>query len=119
MALNKCITMDKTQRQRRQKRIRARVKGSKTRPRVSVYRSNRFVWVQLIDDVAGKTLLSVHGKQFTDVGKVEQAKRVGQALAELAKGQGISSVVFDRSGYQYHGRVKALAESLREGGLSV
>ncbi len=93
--------------------------GSARRPRVSVYRSNQYVWVQLIDDVAGKTVVSVHGKQFAEVGKVEQAKLVGQAVAELAKAAGISAVVFDRSGYQYHGRVKALAESLRESGLSV
>lgn len=111
--------MDRIQRQRRQQRIRARVSGTAKRPRVAVYRSNHYVWVQLIDDVSGRTLAAVHGKEFPDITKVEQAKQVGQALAEVAKAAGITTVVFDRSGYRYHGRIKALAESLRSSGLAV
>lgn len=111
--------MDRIKRQRRQARIRATLSGTATRPRVSVYRSNRYVSVQLIDDTSGTTLGAVHGKQFTGVTKLEQAKLVGETAAEVAKAAGISAVVFDRSGYQYHGRIKAVAESLRQGGLSM
>lgn len=111
--------MDRIKRQRRQHRIRARVHGTGQRPRISVYRSNHYVWVQLIDDETGRTLAAVHGKQFKGVPKLEQAKQVGQAMAEMAKAAGVTAVVFDRSGYLYHGRIKAVAESLRQGGLSV
>lgn len=111
--------MDRLKRQRRQKRIRATLHGTAARPRVSVYRSNRYVTAALIDDGQGITVSAVHGKQFDKVTKLEQAKLVGRALAEMAKNAGITAVVFDRSGYQYHGRVKAIAESLRHGGLSL
>lgn len=111
--------MDRQRRQRRQQRIRARVVGYSTRPRVSVYRSNRYVWAQLVDDQTGRTLGFAHGKSFAKVAKLEQATRVGAALAEAARAAGISAVVFDRSGYRYHGRIKALAEALRANGLSV
>jgi large subunit ribosomal protein L18 len=111
--------MDRIKRQRRQHRIRARLRGTAERPRISVYRSNHYVWVQLIDDEAGRTLAAVHGKQFAGVPKLEQAKRVGIALAAVARAAGVTAVVFDRSGYLYHGRVKAVADSLRQGGLSV
>jgi large subunit ribosomal protein L18 len=111
--------MDRLKRQRRKVRIRATLRGSAARPRVSVYRSNRYVSVALIDDETGNTLGSVHGKQFSGKPKMEQATLVGQALAEVAKASGVTAVVFDRGGYQYHGRVKAVAEALRQGGLHV
>ena len=110
--------MDRLKRQRRQQRIRARITGTNERPRVSVYRSNRYVTAQLVDDTKGVTLGAVHGKEFAKATKLEQAKLVGQALAEIAKAAGITAVVFDRSGYHYHGRVKAVAEALRQHGLS-
>jgi len=111
--------MNRLQRQRRKLRIRATLHGTAARPRVSIYRSNRFVTAALIDDESGHTLGAVHGKQFAGKPKLEQAALVGEALAEVAKAAGITAVVFDRSGYQYHGRVKAVAEALRKGGLYV
>ncbi len=99
--------------------IRKRLSGTSERPRLSVFRSNKFVYAQLIDDVVGKTLVSASISQLEDkVGtKTEVAQRIGKKIAELALAQGISAVVFDRGGYLYHGRVKALAEGAREGGL--
>jgi len=111
--------MDRIKRQRRHIRIRARIHGTAARPRVSVQRSNRYVAAQLIDDEKSATLGAVHGKEFPKAAKLEQATLVGQALAEVAKAAGITAVVFDRSGYQYHGRIKAVAEALRQGGLAL
>jgi large subunit ribosomal protein L18 len=107
------------QRLRRRRRVRAKVHGTAERPRLSVFRSNRGVNAQLIDDVAGRTLAAVNWTEDDIKGlqSMEQAKRVGAAIAERAKAAGIETVVFDRGGYQYHGRVKALAEGAREGGL--
>jgi large subunit ribosomal protein L18 len=104
---------------RRRRRVRARIRGSAERPRLSVYRSNRGVFAQLIDDDAGRTLASVSWTEsdLRKLDSMEQAKRAGQLLAERAKGAGISSCVFDRAGYQFHGRVAAVAEGAREGGL--
>ena len=104
---------------RRRRRVRAKVRGTAERPRLSVYRSNRGVFVQLIDDDAGRTLASVSWTEpdLRGLGSMEQAKRAGELLAERAKGAGIETCVFDRGGYQYHGRVKALADGAREGGL--
>jgi large subunit ribosomal protein L18 len=104
---------------RRRRRVRARIRGSAERPRLSVYRSNRGVFAQLIDDDAGKTLASVSWTEpeLRKLGSMEQAKRVGQLLAERAKGAGIETCVFDRAGYRFHGRVAAIAEGAREGGL--
>jgi large subunit ribosomal protein L18 len=102
------------------KRIRAKVSGTAQRPRLSVYRSNSEIYVQLIDDLNGVTLLasSTKDKTFTRSGnKSEQSKAVGTAVAKLAIEKGITDVVFDRGGYLYHGRIKALAEGAREGGL--
>jgi large subunit ribosomal protein L18 len=102
------------------KKIRSKVSGTAQRPRLSVYRSNAEVYVQLIDDLNGITLLaaSTKDKTFQRSGnKSEQSKAVGTELAKLAAAKGISDVVFDRGGYLYHGRVKALAEGAREGGL--
>jgi large subunit ribosomal protein L18 len=105
---------------RRRRRVRARVVGSAERPRLSVYRSNRGVFAQLVDDRAGHTLVAVNWTEpeLRKLSAAEQAKRAGELLAERAKAAGIESCVFDRGGYKYHGRVKALAEGAREGGLS-
>src|SRR5919107_398544 len=105
---------------RRRRRVRARVVGTAERPRLSVYRSNRGVFAQLIDDSKGHTVAAVNWIEpdLRKLGASEQAKRAGELLAERAKAAGIETCVFDRGGYQYHGRVKALAEGAREGGLS-
>jgi large subunit ribosomal protein L18 len=105
---------------KRRRRVRARVRGSAERPRISVFRSNRGIFAQLIDDDAGRTLAAVNWTEadLRSLKPLEQAKKAGELLAERAKGAGIESVVFDRGGYQYHGRVKALAEGAREGGLN-
>jgi large subunit ribosomal protein L18 len=107
------------QRLRRRRRVRSKVRGSAERPRVSVFRSNRGISVQLIDDDAGRTLASVAWTEddLRKLPRAEQAKRVGELLAERAKAAGVESVVFDRGGYRFHGRVAALAEGAREGGL--
>ena len=104
---------------RRRRRVRARIRGNAERPRLSVYRSNRGVFAQLIDDEAGRTVASVSWTEpeLRKLGSMEQAKRVGQLLAERAKGVGIEKCVFDRAGYRFHGRVAAIAEGAREGGL--
>lgn len=102
-------------------RIIKSVRGTTERPRLSVFRSNREIYAQLIDDTRGKTLMTVSSKAkdiATQNGtKTEKAKIVGKAIAEKAKENGIETVVFDRGGYLYHGRVKSLAEAAREGGL--
>ena len=105
---------------RRRRRVRARVTGTAERPRLSVYRSNRGVFAQLVDDDRGHTLAAVNWiePQLRGLAATEQAKRAGELLAERAKAAGIESCVFDRGGYQYHGRVRALAEGAREGGLA-
>ncbi|MBI3255563.1 MAG: 50S ribosomal protein L18 [Candidatus Andersenbacteria bacterium] len=109
--------MENSIRQRRHNRIRAKVKGTAERPRACVFRSNRLVSVQLIDDTAGKTLLSVYGDAKGKATKREQAAAVGKEVATLAGKQGIKTIVFDRGGYIYRGRVQAIAEAMREGGL--
>lgn len=109
---------------RRQKlklRIRKKIKGEPESPRLSVYRSNTEIYAQLVDDRGGKTLLAVSSTdksiQSAKVNKVEKSKLVGKLIAEKAVANGITSVVFDRNGFLYHGRVKSLAEGAREGGL--
>ena len=104
---------------RRRRRVRAKVRGTAERPRLAVFRSNKGVQAQLIDDVAGHTLAAVNWteKDLRELGRMEQAKRAGELLAQRAKDAGVDSVVFDRGGYRYHGRVKALADGAREGGL--
>ncbi len=104
---------------RRRRRVRAKVRGSAERPRLSVYRSNRGVFAQLIDDDAGKTLASVSWTEdeLKGLDRTEQAKEAGELLAKRAAEAEISTCVFDRGGYRYHGRVRALAEGAREGGL--
>jgi large subunit ribosomal protein L18 len=105
---------------RRRRRVRARVTGTAQRPRLSVYRSNRGVFAQLIDDSQGHTLAAVNWiePELRKLTASEQAKKVGELLADRAKAAGVETCVFDRGGYQYHGRVKALAEGAREGGLA-
>ena len=109
-------------RKKRVKRIRTKIFGTAERPRMSVYRSNRHIYVQIIDDILHKTLVSMStgDKEFdaNDLnGKCEQAKKVGIIIAERAKSAGIGKVVFDRGGNLYHGRIKALSDGAREGGL--
>ena len=105
---------------KRRRRVRAKVRGTAERPRISVFRSNRGIVAQLIDDDAGRTLAAVNWTEadLRDLKPMEQATRVGGLLAERAKAAGVESAVFDRGGYRYHGRVKALAEGAREGGLT-
>ena len=109
-----------TRRKRIQRIIRTKVAGTSERPRLSVFRSNTGIYAQIIDDTAGRTLASVSSKQVTAEGGngVALAAAVGRKLAVVAQEKGISKVVFDRSGYLYHGRVKSLAEGAREGGLN-
>lgn len=100
-------------------RIRAKISGTKERPRLSVFRSNTGLYVQLIDDGSGQTIVSASTREIEKKGKgkLETSQELGKLLAEKAKGEGIETVVFDRGGYQYHGRVRALAEGARAGGL--
>jgi large subunit ribosomal protein L18 len=113
------VLTKRERRLRRRRRVRARVSGTAERPRLSVYRSNRGIFAQLIDDRQGHTVAAVNWiePELRKLTASEQAKRAGEILAERAKAAGVESCVFDRGGYQYHGRVKALAEGAREGGL--
>ncbi len=103
------------------KRIRRVISGTAERPRLSVFRSNKQIYAQLIDDVAGRTLAAAssreNGIEDEKMTKIEQAAKVGALIAEKAKAAGIDTVVFDRNGYLYHGRVKSLADAARNGGL--
>jgi large subunit ribosomal protein L18 len=109
------------QRLKRRRRVRAKVVGTAERPRISVFRSNRGLFAQLVDDERGHTLAAVAHTESDLKGlkPLEQASKAGQLLAERAKAAGVERAVFDRGGYQYHGRVKAFAEGVREGGLAV
>ena len=103
---------------RRHRRVRRRVVGTAERPRLAVFRSNRHIYAQIIDDMNGRTVAAAGSLGLDgDDDKTEEAKRVGAELARRAKQAGIGAVVFDRGGYQYHGRIQALAEAAREGGL--
>jgi len=106
-------------RARRARRVRSKVRGTAERPRLSVFRSNRAIWAQVIDDSAGRTLASAGSVHLTEKGlsKTDQAAKVGELIAERAKAAGVERVVFDRGPYLYHGRVKALADGARQGGL--
>jgi large subunit ribosomal protein L18 len=108
------------QRLKRRRRVRAKIHGTAERPRISVFRSNRGIFAQLIDDDSGRTLASVNWTEaeLRGLGRMEQAQRAGALLADRAKAAGVDSAVFDRGGYKYHGRVKALADGAREGGLT-
>ena len=115
------VITKEARRLRRRRRVRAKVSGTAERPRISVFRSNRGISAQLIDDIAGRT---ARRRQLDRAGaararrRVERAARAGALLAERAKAAGVSSAVFDRGGYHYHGQVKALAEGAREAGLA-
>ena len=113
------VTTAPARRLRRRRRVRAKVRGTAQRPRISVFRSNRGVFAQLIDDDGGRSIAAVSWTEpdLRGLGPMEQAKRAGEVLAQRAASAGVSVAVFDRGGYQYHGRVKALAEGAREGGL--
>ena len=102
---------------RRHLRVRKRMTGTPERPRLVVFRSLKHIYAQIVDDTTGRTLLTVTSQTFTDGKKAERSAQVGKAIAEKAKTAGISRVVFDRAGYKYHGRVKAVADGAREGGL--
>lgn len=106
--------------QTRKTRIRAKAKGSSSKPRLSVFRSNKYVYVQVIDDEKAKTIIGASEKELSGkekVNKVTKAKELGLLIAKKALSKKISAVVFDRGSYRYHGRVKAIAEGAREGGL--
>jgi large subunit ribosomal protein L18 len=103
---------------KRRRRVRAKIIGSAERPRISVFRSNKGISAQLVDDLSGRTLAAVEWTEFRGTDRMDQAEKVGKTLAERAKAAGVESAVFDRGGYKYHGRVKALAEGAREGGLT-
>lgn len=105
--------MIKDSRTQRHKRVRAKVRGTTQRPRVSVYRSTQRLYVQLVDDSTGRTVVS----SSSDTKKIESAQKLGKRVAAKAVKNGIQAVVFDRGGYKYHGRIKALAQAMREGGL--
>ena len=114
------VSTKRQNRLRRRRRVRAKVRGTAALPRLSVFRSNRGIGAQLIDDVAGHTLAAVNWTEadLKELARMEQAKRAGELLAQRAKDAGVETCVFDRGGYRYHGRVKALAEGARESGLS-
>ena len=113
------MALDKLSRRNRiRKRIRKKLNGTSDRPRLSVYKSNRAIYAQLIDDLKGHTLAAISSRELgKDSVTIEISAEVGKKLAEKAKAEGIENVIFDRGGYIYHGKVKALAEGAREGGL--
>jgi large subunit ribosomal protein L18 len=113
------LTTKHAKRLKRRRRVRSKVRGTAERPRLAVYRSNRGVQAQVIDDVKGHTLAAVVWTEddLKSLPRMEQAKKAGEVVAARAKEAGVDSIVFDRGGYRYHGRVRALAEGAREGGL--
>ena len=115
------IVTPEQRRLKRRRRVRAKVVGTAARPRISVFRSNRGIMAQLIDDEKGHTLAAVQWTEadLRSLKPMEQATQAGKLLAQRAKDAGIDRAVFDRGGYQYHGRVKAFAEGVREGGVAV
>ena len=106
---------------KRRRRVRAKIAGTAERPRISVFRSNRGIQAQLVDDLAGHTLAAVSWTEsdLRSLKPMERAAKAGEVLAERAKAAGVDSAVFDRGGYRYHGKVKAFADGVREGGLTV
>ena len=115
------VATKEQRRLKRRRRVRAKVQGTAARPRISVFRSNRGLFAQLIDDESGTTLAAVTWTEpdLRDLKPMEQANAAGKLLAQRAKDAGVERALFDRGGYQYHGRVKALAEGAREGGLAL
>ena len=115
------IKTPEQRRLKRRRRVRAKVTGTAERPRISVRRSNRGIFAQLVDDLSGTTIAAVQWTEpeLRELAKGEQSAKAGELLAQRAKAAGIETAVFDRGGYQYHGRVKAFADGVREGGLTV
>ena len=108
-------------RRKRHERLRLRIAGSPERPRLSIFRSAKYIYAQVIDDADGRTVASASSREagIGGGGKVDAARSVGRAIAERAKAAGVKTVVLDRGGYRYHGRVRSLAEGAREGGLDL
>ena len=106
---------------KRRRRVRAKISGTQARPRISVFRSNKGLSAQLIDDLSGRTLAAVNWfePELSSLAKSERTKRAGETLAERAKAAGVTEAVFDRGGYRYHGHVRAFAEAIREAGITV
>lgn len=120
MGLKKHLKEKRKKRERRKRRVRAKIFGTKEKPRLCVFRSKKNIWVQVIDDEKGHTLVSASSKEVNSQKKLtkkEIAFEVGKLIAKKALELGIKKVVFDRKGYQYHGRIKSLAQGAREGGL--
>ena len=117
MAIMRTPKTKSEKRFRRHLRVRKKVAGTAERPRLVIFRSEKHIYAQLVDDVAGKTIATVASTQVGEGKKTEKAAAVGKGIATVAKDKGITKVVFDRAGYQYHGRVKAVADGAREGGL--
>ncbi len=115
------VLTKETRRLKRRRRVRAKVSGTLARPRISVFRSNRGLSAQLIDDASGRTLAAVHWyePELRGIATADRTKRSGELLAERAKTAGVSEAVFDRGGYQYHGHVRAFAEAIRDAGITV
>jgi large subunit ribosomal protein L18 len=115
------ILTKENRRLKRRRRVRAKVSGTAERPRISIFRSNRGISAQLIDDVSGSTLAAVNWfeSDLRSLAKSERTKRSAEALAERAKAAGVSEAVFDRGGYRYHGHVRVFAEAIREAGITV
>jgi large subunit ribosomal protein L18 len=115
------VLTKETRRLKRRRRVRAKISGTATRPRISVFRSNRGLSAQLVDDVDARTLATVNWfePELRSLAKAERSKRAAELLAERAKAAGIAEAVFDRGGYQYHGHVRAFAEAIREAGITV
>ncbi len=107
-----------TKRESRKNRIRAKISGDSARPRLAVFKSNKFIYAQLIDDTKGHTLASSDSKSIKSGTQIEKAKKVGESLAKIAKDKGIEKVVFDRGGFRYAGAIKELADGARSGGLT-
>jgi len=114
----KILEAKKALRIKRKKRIRAKISGSVESPRVSIFKSNKYLSVQAIDDVAGNTLVGLHGKTMNLTANKESAKKLGEAFAELLKAKGVTKIVFDRNGYEFHGVVAEFANSLRSSGIN-
>jgi large subunit ribosomal protein L18 len=115
------VLTKETRRLKRRRRVRAKISGTAQRPRISIFRSNRGICAQMIDDISGTTVAAVNWFEadLRSLDKAERTKRSAQTLAERAKAAGVSEAVFDRGGYQFHGHVRAFAEAVREAGITV
>jgi len=115
------VLTKETRRLKRRRRVRAKISGTAARPRISVFRSNRGLWAQMVDDITGHTIVAVgwYEPELRSLPKAERSTKAAQVLAERAKAAGITTAVYDRGGYQYHGHVQAFAEAIREAGITV